>query len=237
MSVEIRHEHAHALRRAIEAEGVRIITPDDPARSLVLDVIALAQVAGHGWSRDHAARYVSVSLPALPQPLPALLTLGGVALRPFSALGSDALEALAALTARPLISLSPAALETPDGCVGTLLHEWQHVLQSDDGGVMHSIAYLARVDERCLACESPAYACDLAIDAWCRGMDPRVGAAQRAEVLRAYGADDATVRDAREILLSHAETLLVGLCPPVEALRRGVKVLRAAGVEGLPVLP
>lgn len=237
MSVVIRHEHAHALRRAIEASGVRVVTPDDPARALVLDVIALAQVAGHGWSREHADRYVSVSLPALPQPIPALLELGGLALQPFSALGAGGLEALAALTSRPIISLSPAALEDPVSTVGTLLHEWQHVLQGDSGGVLHPLVYLIRVDERCLACEAPAYACDLAIEHWCRGTNPREGAARRAEGLRAYGADDALVADARTLLLSHAATLLEGLCPPVEALRRGVEVLRAAGVEGLPVLP
>lgn len=237
MTAQILPSHAHALRRAIESTGVRIITPDMPERALILDVLALAQIAGKGWQREHAARYVSVSLPALPQPLPALLTLGGVALRPFSALGAEGLAALASLTARPLISLSPAAIETPDGCVGTLLHEWQHVLQGDTGGVMHPLVYLIRADERCLACEAPAYACDLAVDHWCRGTDPMHGAAQRAEGLRAYGADDALVRDAAAILTSHALALTAGLCPPVEALRRGVQILTAAGVEGLPTVP
>ncbi len=237
MSVAILPAHAHALRRAIEATGVRVIAPDDPARALVLDVVALAQIAGHGWSRDHAERYVSVSLPALPQPLPALLELGGLALRPFSTLGAEGLEALASLTSRPLISLSPAALEDPVSTVGTLLHEWQHVLQGDSGGVLHPLVYLARVDERVLACEAPAYGCDLAIETWCRGLDPLVGAAQRAEGLRAYGADDELVTDARALLLSHAQTLLAGLCPPIAALRRGLPVLVAAGVEGLPVVP
>ena len=237
MTSAILPSHAHALRRAIEATGVRIVTPDSPERALVLDVISLVQLAGKGWPREHAARYVSVSLPALPSPLPELLTLGGVALRPFTSLGAEALEALARLTATPLISLAPAALESPEITVGVLLHEWQHVLQGDAGGLMHPLVYLIRADERCLACEAPAYACDLAVDHWCRGTDPMAGAAQRAEGLRAYGADDALVTDARAILTSHAETLLAGLCPPVEALRRGVQILTAAGVVGLPVVP
>lgn len=235
--ISLTQSHATALRRAIEATGVRVITPDAPERALILDVLALAQIAGHGWPREHAARYVSVTLPALPSPLPELLTLGGVALKPFTSLGAEALSALASLTATPIISLSPAALETTEGAVGTLLHEWQHVLQGDTGGLMHPLVYLIRADERCLACEAPAYACDLAVEHWCRGVDPLAGAAQRAEGLRAYGADDALVLDARAILVSHAQTLLAGLCPPVEALRRGVRVLTAAGVEGLPVLP
>jgi hypothetical protein len=226
--IQLTHTHAADLRRAIEATGVRVITPDAPERALILDVIALAQIAGHGWPREHAARYVSVALPALPSPLPELLSLGGVALKPFTSLGAEALAALAALTSTP---------ETPDGAVGTLLHEWQHVLQGDTGGIMHPLVYLIRADERCLACEAPAYACDLAVEHWCRGADPLAGAAQRAEGLRAYGAGDALVLDARAILVSHAQTLLAGLCPPVEALRRGVRVLTAAGVEGLPVLP
>lgn len=237
MSVALLPAHAHALRRAIEATGVRVVTPDMPERALVLDVIALAQIAGKGWPRERAARYVSVSLPRLPSPLPELLTLGGVALAPFSSLGGEALQALARITATPLISLSPASLESPDVTVGTLLHEWQHVLQGDAGGIMHPLVYLIRADERCLACEAPAYACDMAVEHWIRDTDPTVHAAQRAEVLRAYGADDAMVDDAREILLSHARTLLDGLCPPVEALRRGVPILAAAGVEGLPVVP
>lgn len=237
MTVHILPSHAHALRRAIEATGVRIITPDMPERALILDVIALARIVGKGWPADRARQFVSVSLPALPQPLPALLTLGGVALAPFTALGSEALTALAKLTATPLISLSPAALETPDATVGTLLHEWQHVLQGDVGGVLHPLVYLIRADERCLACEAPAYACDLAVEHWCRGTDPMQRAAERAEGLRAYGADDALVRDATAILHSHAMALLAGLCPPVEALRRGVQILTAAGVEGLPSVP
>lgn len=237
MTISLLSSHAHALRRAIEATGVRVVTPDEPERALILDVIALAQIAGKGWPREHAARYVSVTLPALPSPLPELLTLGGVALRPFTFLGAAGVEALAALTSRPLISLSPAALSTPEATVGTLLHEWQHVLQGDAGGLLHPLVYLIRADERCLACEAPAYACDLAVEHWCHGADPREGAARRAEILRAYGADDALVIDARTILLSHAETLLEGLCPPVEALLRGVRVLQTAGVEGLPVLP
>ena len=237
MSVDLLPSHAHALRRAIESTGVRVITPDSAERALILDVIALAQITGNGWPREHASRFVSVSLPALPQPLPALLTLGGVALAPFTSLGARALDALADLTRTPLISLSPAALETPDATVGTLAHEWQHVLQGDTGGVMHPLVYLIRADERCLACEAPAYACDLAVDHWCRGTDPMHGAAQRAEGLRAYGADDALVRDAAAILTSHALALTAGLCPPVEALRRTVRILTDAGVTGLPVLP
>lgn len=228
--------HAHALRRAIEATGVRIITPDESERALILDVIALAQIAGKGWPREHAARFVSVTLPALPSPLPELLTLGGVALRPFTSLGAAGVEALAKLTSKPIISLSPAALATPQATVGTLLHEWQHVHQGDAGGIMHPLVYLIRADERCLACEAPAYACDLAVDHWTTGADPREGAARRAEGLRAYGADDAMVGDARALLLSHAETLLEGLCPAVESLVRGVRVLTEAGVEGLPVV-
>ena len=237
MSVDLLPSHAHALRRAIESTGVRVITPDSAERALILDVIALAQITGNGWPREHASRFVSVSLPALPQPLPALLTLGGVALAPFTSLGARALDALADLTRTPLISLSPAALETPDATVGTLAHEWQHVLQGDTGGVMHPLVYLIRADERCLACEAPAYACDLALDFWCRGADPLHGAAQRAEGLRAYGADDTLVADARAILTSHALTLLAGLCPPVDALRRTVRILASEGVVGLPGLP
>ena len=79
MSTVILPSHAHALRRAIEATGVNVVTPDSPDRALVLDVLSLAQLAGKGWPREHAARFVSVAFPALPSPLPELLTLGGVA--------------------------------------------------------------------------------------------------------------------------------------------------------------
>lgn len=237
MSTVILPSHAHALRRAIEATGVNVITPDSPERALVLDVISLAQIAGQGWPREHAARFVSVAFPALPSPLPELLTLGGVALAPFTSLGGEALAALAKLTSRPLISLSPAALESPEETVKTLAHEWCHILQGDAGGIMHPLVYLIRADERCLGAEAPAYACNLAFGLWCRGADPRSYAAQLAEGLRAYGADDRLVVDARALLLSHAETLLAGLCPPVAALVRAVRVLTEAGVVGLPALP
>lgn len=237
MTLQILPSHGHALRRAIEATGVRVITPDAPERALVLDVIALAQLAGKGWPREHAARFVSVAFPALPSPLPELLTLGGVALAPFTSLGAEALSALARLTATPIISLSPAALESPEETVKTLAHEWCHILQGDAGGIMHPLVYLIRADERCLGAEAPAYACNLAVAHWCRGVDPVAHAAELAEVLRAYGADDRLVTDARAILHSHALTLLEGLCPPVEGLRRTVRVLTEAGADGLPVLP
>lgn len=237
MTAVILPSHAHALRRAIEATGVNVVTPDSPDRALVLDVLSLAQLAGKGWPREHAARFVSVAFPALPSPLPELLTLGGVALAPFTSLGGEALAALAKLTSRPLISLSPAALESPEETVKTLAHEWTHILQGDAGGIMHPLVYLIRADERCLGAEAPAYACNLAFGLWCRGVDPVAHAAELAEGLRAYGADDRLVVDARAILHSHALTLLDGLCPPVEGLRRAVRVLTEAGVQGLPVLP
>lgn len=235
--VEIRPEHAAALRRAIEATGVRVLTPDAPERALILDVLALARIVGKGWPVEHARRFVSLTLPALPQPLPALLTLGGVALAPYTSLGAEGLRALATLTERPTISLSPASLESPAETVATLLHEWQHVLQGEAGGVLHPIVYLARSDERVLACEAPAYGATLAVEHWTRGVDPMERAAQLAEGLRAYGATDALVADARAILQSHARSLLDGLCPPVEVLLRGLRALDAAGVRGLPAVP
>ena len=66
MTISLLPSHAHALRRAIESTGVRVITPDSAERALILDVIALAQITGNGWPREHASRFVSVSLPALP---------------------------------------------------------------------------------------------------------------------------------------------------------------------------
>jgi hypothetical protein len=237
VSIALLPSHAHALRRSIEARGTRVITPDMPERALVVDVISLAQIVGQGWPREHATRFVSVALPALPSPLPELLRIGGVALAPFTSLGAVALEALAKLTSTPLISLSPAALESPEVTVSTLTHEDTHIDQGIHGGALHPVVYLARTDERVLACEAPAYACDLAFAFWCRGVDPKSYAAQLAEGLRAYGADEAMVGDARAILLSHAETLLAGLVPPVASLVRAVRVLTEAGVEGLPALP
>ena len=224
-------EDFDAVVARLRGKGVRVIMPDDPDRAVVVDVLMLAHIAAPGWSRAHTADRVSVAFPALPSPLPELLTLAGVALAPFSQLGAAGVAALVRLTEKHTISFSPHAIETYD--VWSAFHEESHLLQTDaGGGLIHGLRYAASKEYRMLAAEGPAYACNL------MGSDDREATARAiAEGLRAYGADDALVADAHAQLGVHVRTLGEGLCPTVRALIDGVRFLRSRGVKDLPELP
>lgn len=227
----LRHDDFAALVAELRDSGVRVIMPDDPERAVVVDVLMLAHLAAPGWSRSETADRLSVTLPALPSPLPELIMLAGAAIRPLSQLGAQGLEALARLTQKPTISFSPEVVRTYDGW--TVLHERSHLLQeAAGGGLVHDLRYLVDREYAILAAEGPAYACNLMGET-----DPEAAARRYADGLRAYGANAAQIDDAHELLGVHVRTLLGGVCPPVKALVDGVRFLRQRGVEGLPPLP
>ena len=235
MSLALSADDFDALLAQIRDKGVRIIMPDDPDRAVVVDLLMLMHLVGPGWSRSDTADGVSVTLPVLPDPIPALLDLAGVAITPFTTLGAEGVKALARLTRTPTVCLSPRVVATRDGW--TVMHERQHVYQTREGGLIHELRYAASTEYRTLAAEGPAMACDLARDVWRDGHDPEAAVTRLAGSLRAYGADDVLVRDVTDQLAFHARVLAQGLCPPVLSLLEGVRFLRARGVEGLPEVP
>ncbi len=226
----------------IRSLGIQVIMPDDPKRAVVVDALMMAHVAvGVGWSRNETANGVSVTLPALPSPIPTLLTIAGVAIEPYSRLGAMGVKALAELCKTPVISLSPDAVSDPTEGFFVLTHENEHAEQSDVGGIVHDVEYIVSPEYRLLAAECPAYACDMARAAWCDGADPFIEARRLAEGLRAYvpknAQTDALIADAHAMLAMHARALADGLCPPVRSLVNGVRFLQLRGVLGLPELP
>lgn len=236
MSLLIAPEDFDALLARIRDAGVRIIMPDDPDRAVVVDLLMLMKVGiAPGWSRSDTADGVSVTLPVLPDPIPALLDLAGVALTPFTTLGADGARALARLTRTPTICLAPRVVATRD--VWTVMHERQHLYQTREGGLIHELRYVASTEYRTLAAEGPAMACDLARAVWHEGAEAEAAVARLAGSLRAYGADDVLVRDVTAQLAFHAGVLAQGLCPPALSLLEGVRFLRARGVAGLPEVP
>lgn len=225
----------------LRAGGIRVIMPNQPERAIVVDALMALSIVNLGWSRNETANGVSVTLPALPSPIPTLLTIAGVAIEPYSRLGAMGVKALAELCVTPVISLSPDAVSDPTEGFFVLTHEDEHAEESDAGGIVHDVEYLVAPEYRLLAAECPAYACDIARAMWCDGADPFVEAKRLAEGLRAYvpvGAQtDALIADANAMLAMHARALADGLCPPVRSLIDGVRFLQGRGVLGLPELP
>ena len=138
MSLTVSADDFAALLAQIRDTGVRIIMPDDPDRAVVVDLLMLMKLGiGPGWSRNDTADGVSATLPVLPDPIPALLDLAGVALTPFTTLGADGVRALARLTRTPTICLAPRVVATHD--VFTVMHERQHINQTRDGGLIRVV--------------------------------------------------------------------------------------------------
>lgn len=228
---KLSYDNFTALISRIRASGVRVIMPDEADRAVAVDLLMLAHIAAPGWSRTETANRVSVTLPRLPDPIPQLILMAGTAISPWTQLGEAGLKALARLTAQSTISISPEVVETRD--VWTLLHENSHILQEvSGGGLVHDLRYVFDREYAVLAAEAPAYACNLMGED-----DPEAAARRYADGLRAYGASDAQINDAYELLGVHVRTMADGGCPPVRSLIDGVRFLRECGVENLPALP
>jgi hypothetical protein len=236
---DITWEDAFAVRDALVQEaqerGVRVVVlpPNDPRRELVLAGIAGAKAAGRaGWDAAVARERLSVTVPGLGTVGAALVEL--VKLIPVAGM---LLGGVVGGFVDHTISMSPAAYSSPVRYVGTLLHEFVHVWQIDDGGVLHCARYVLHTEHAMLGAEAPAAACEVAMAAWTGEATPTAVADAEAESLRPYGANDAQVRDARRMLEGTVVTLEQGGCPPVRPLMTAVRVLRARGVAGLPPLP
>lgn len=214
--------------------GAEVVRSTDPRRKVVLGAMqAQRAVTGNGWNPDHAAQSVSLALPAIvPSPLGDI-----VRAVPFA---GNLLHDVVAGFDHPTVFMSPAAEADPVSRVATLCHEFGHLLQTS-GGVAQviawCIAYGLHPEHRVMAAEGPCYACDVAFRTWATGDDPDHVADAVANGLRAYGATDALVKDARAQLASHVVTLRSGLCVPVRTVIEAVRVLTARGVQGLPPLP
>ena len=226
--------------RAVEARllalvpGAEVVPSTDSRRSIVLAAMAAQRAAtGNGWDNAFASQNVSVALPAiLPAPLPDLLRMV-----PFA---GGILGGLGAGFDHPTVFLAPAVENDPVLRIAALCHEFGHLLQPGEGlgkVIAWCIAYGLHPEHRVMAAETPCYACDLAFRYWCSDDDPDAVADRVAEGLRAYGATDALVKDARRMLASHVVTLREGLCVPTRTVIEAVRVLNARGVQGLPALP
>lgn len=233
--LNIKQDDFDAVVAMIRAEGTRVVMPDEPDRAVIVDILMLSHVIAPGWSRSQTADDVSVSFPRLPEPIPALLEIAGKAVDTVTTLGGDGVRAIARLTRTPLICIAPRVVATRD--VFVLLHERQHRLQSDASGFVHALKYAVIPEYRTLAAEGPAYACDMAREVWHEHSDPEKVADELANGLRAYGAGEELVGDVRRQLGVHARTIAGGVCPPVQSLLDGVRLLSSRGVSGLPKLP
>lgn len=214
--------------------GVEVVPSTDSRRGLVLGAMSAQRtLTGNGWNAEHAAQAVSFALPAIvPEPL-------GDLARAVPFAGALLRDALAGFD-HPTVFTSPAAEANPVSRIATLCHEFGHHLEMGPDVVKRivwCVAYGLRPEHRVMAAEAPCYACDLAFRYWCSDEDPDALADAIAEGLRAYGANDALVKDARRQLASHVVTLRSGLCVAVRSVIEAVRVLHARGVKGLPPLP
>lgn len=215
--------------------GLEVIPSTDPRRVVVVGALAALHGIGGGslaWSPAEASRAVSVALPRIP---------GASVLRAATSfLGIPLLTAAAGVLGgqfdHPCISTSPEAEATPGELLDTLCHEVGHLLQASAGGLAWCLKY-TRAEPRILGAECPCYATTLFWRRALLGTPPADTAAAVTANLRAYGASDAQVADARRLLKSHEITIDDGLVPAIRTVIEAVRVLQARGVAGLPALP
>ena len=211
--------------RLVAARGAKLVPSTDPRRTaLVYALGAVHSLSGSGWDVDHARQSVTVTLPAVGEPLASLLSLipgvGGL------------LAQVARTQDKTAIYLSPAAESDATLLLATVAHELGHVDQIARGGLAWCAAY-GLVPEVRAGAEAPCYGQDVAV-LWAlsevAGLTPRILCDGARDSLRGYGLDAESMALASGILDVTARTLdhggeLPGPCADVLAALRAEGVL------------
>ena len=216
-----------AAQRLCTDASVDLVLPGDPRRDLVVLAMALAHgIRGTGWTREHIAQNVSVTVPGMGV-LAALLHDVPVA--------GPMLGFLADAAAKPMVMLSPAAWGDSITLLGTIGHELGHVgeLRAADahagppGSVAWCLAYGLDGDARAGA-EAPCYGADMAHRVLLGGVSVDRVRRDAETSLMGYGLDyDARVLCV-DVLDSHAAALAEGVDPTGTVARS----LAALALEG-----
>lgn len=225
-------EDVQAVKDLLKAKipGLVYIEPSDPRREFIVGALSLLnKLSGNSWSAEYARENVSTALPAFGKLIPDVLR--GVPI------AGPLLTQLVSGFDYPTISLSPAALRSPDTAIAALTHEGAHQYGVASGGIEYCVKYVVYSEQRALGSEIPAYACDLAWATWLNGADPMEYAAVVAQAAKSYGASKEHIADAERMLQGHALSLKSGICPPIQVLIDTVKLLRSRGHSWLPEVP
>lgn len=216
-----------AAQRLCTDASVDLVLPGDPRRELVVLAMALVHsLKGTGWTREHIAQNVSVTVPGMGV-LAQLLHDVPVA--------GPMLGFLADAAARPMVMLSPTAWGDSVTLLGTIGHELGHVgeLRAADahagppGSVAWCLAYGLDGVARAGA-EAPCYGADMAHRVLLGGLSVDHVRRDAETSLMGYGLDT----DARilcvDVLDSHAAALAEGVDPTGTVARS----LAALALEG-----
>lgn len=216
-----------AARRQCDLAAVDLVLPDDPRRELVVLVLSLVHsLRGTGWTREHIAERVSVTVPGLGLLAPLLHDVPVV---------GPVLGFVGDTATRPMVMLSPAAWGDPVTLLGTIAHELGHVgeLRAADahagppGSVAWCVAYGLDAAVRAGA-EAPCYGADMAHRVLLGDVSPAAAYDAAYASLDGYGLGwDARIL-AMDVLTSHRRALEAGV-DPTGTVARTLGALAAEG--------
>lgn len=212
--------------RAVQAEAasadVELLLPGRPEReAILLGIAAVHALSGRGWDLAFARERVSVTLPGAGPALDlmAMIPVAG-----------PILASLAHGFRRTTVMLAPGILDDGLELISTWRHEGGHVGQIRRGGLMWCIAY-GVVPEVVAGAEAPCYGADIAHAVMLGAADVAKASAAVLGALEHYGLDEDSMKLARGIVLSNADSVRRG-ADPGDVVADTRASLRAAGWVG-----
>jgi Zn-dependent protease with chaperone function len=184
-------------QRLCDEAGVALILPDDLRRKAVIELVILARRTTGTVDGDAVRAGTTVTLPGVPGPALALLSLVPVV--------GHALAAISTQAGRTAIYLSPAAMADGAELLAVIWHELGHVGSIAVGGLGWCLAYLIAAEVRAGG-EAPCYGAGMAV-AVALGRDVDQVADEAKRSLAHYGLDAPALALAHGIVDSAAATI------------------------------